>query len=84
MKNMFTKKEIKAVKDAVRDINDVGVITVGLRQEKDPQREAFFGKAKLWNVIKEVIKDLYIEKLKAGELSLRDREGREYGLSQGS
>jgi hypothetical protein len=82
MKNMFTKQEIKAVIDAVRDINDVGVITVGLRADDDPQREVFFGKARLWHVIKEVITAIYIEKLKAGELLLRDREGYTYSLSQ--
>ena len=73
---MFTQDEINSVKDALEDVSDVG-IRIKSRQAGD-QEKAFFDKAKLWRVIKQVIMALYIQKLVSGDLLLIDTDGNEY------
>jgi hypothetical protein len=58
----FTKAEIASVKLAMSHVSGVGI----------------FDKAKLWRVVKNIISALYIERLAAGKMFLKDDEGNEY------
>jgi hypothetical protein len=73
----FTKAEIASVKLAMSHVSGVG-ININSYVSSDPQLKTFFDKAKLWRVVKNIISALYIERLAAGKMFLKDDEGNEY------
>lgn len=83
MSDYFTKQEIQEVRVALRNISGVGINIESYDSlirsiSPDEQQKTFFDKAKLWQVIKEIISVLYIERLAGKEMFLHDREDNEY------
>ena len=73
---MFSQEEKDNILNAIRDLENVAIViknrdtgTTMFAELTD--RQAFFGKAKLWHVICDIIEVLFLEKLIAGELKFK-------------
>jgi hypothetical protein len=75
---MFTEHERDELLKAMKDIAGVSIVI----KDRDTMfempmfteltdRKAFFGKAKLWHVICDIIEVIFLEKLIAGELKFK-------------
>jgi hypothetical protein len=78
----MTREEMANVAGSLAEISRVSFFKVDSYPDRDEKRRAFFDKAKLWHVIKDIISVLYIEKLAKGELVLKDEDGNEYKVVQ--
>ena len=59
----FTKAEKDEIFEALQDIGDIGIKIYPYEKHCETQREAFFGKAKLWNVIRTLLDKMFFDAL---------------------
>ena len=76
----FSYQELAKIEKAMKLMQGVGISILSFWGEKNEQRSAFFGLAKLWRVVRIIISLVFIENLKDGRLKLLDLDGNEYGL----
>ena len=77
MSEYFTETEMNEVEKALKDIATVGVNIAPLSDDSR-QRRVFFDKARLWHVINEVVRVLYLDKLKSGNHFFLDSKENKY------
>ncbi len=77
MEGFFTDSEIIDISAALKDVTGAG-IDVKSYTSADPQKRAFYDKAKLWRVIDRVVSACYIQRLAEGKMFLHDKKGDEY------
>jgi hypothetical protein len=77
----FTEKERQDLLDCIKDIENVSILIRDRDKgsflsvvDKLSDRKAFFGKAKLWHVIKNIIEAIYLDALIEGKLELTKQD----------
>jgi hypothetical protein len=75
MSNFFTASEINTIHEAIKELSLVGLVIKDRDTKHDlsnnkelTEREAFFGKAKLWKVVQGIIEKMYLNDIISGKL----------------
>ena len=87
----FSFQQMRDIEDVMQCMEGVGIHIKVFRQlerhhsdgrveKADDQYRSFMGLARLWAVVENIISIAYIDKLIAGKLVLKDRQGNQYKL----
>ena len=85
----FTPEERAKLLSAIKELSDLG-ITILDRDTKHPlpkqgeltDRSAFFAKAKLWRVVKEIVREVFLQQLIDKKIFFSDGNGTSYTVKE--